>query len=34
MNWKIIGDSIFVDIDTNEPYEIFLWKAKNKKIEL
>ena len=31
MNWKIIGDSIFVDIDTNEPYEIFLWKAKNKK---
>lgn len=31
MDWKILGDSIFVDIDTNEPYNISLWKANNPK---
>ena len=31
MDWKILGDSIFVDIDTDEPYNISLWKVNNPK---
>ena len=31
MDWKIRGDSVFVDIDTDEPYNIYLWKANNPK---
>lgn len=31
MDWKIEGDQITVQIDTNEPYEIALWQAQNPK---
>ena len=31
LNWKIINDSIEVNINSNEKYEISLWTANNKK---
>ena len=31
MNWKIQGDSVFVDIDSDEPYKLSLWKVNNPK---
>ena len=31
LNWKIINDSIEVNINSNENYEVSLWTANNKK---
>ena len=31
MDQKIQGDSFFVDIDSDEPYKLLLWKTNNPK---